>query len=62
MLILTKGAAHWQGNEEGLLYEYAYEMESIKGGGCVSLVERFESFRSFRMETGMNSMLISYQD
>ena len=61
-LILPKGAAHWQGNEEGLLYEYAYEMEPIKGGGCVSLAERYESFRFFRMETGMESTLIPYQD
>jgi hypothetical protein len=29
--------AHWQGYEEGLLYEYAYETEHIKGGGCMKL-------------------------
>ena len=40
-LILPKGAAHWQGNEEGLLYEYAYETESIKGGDCMNQAERF---------------------
>jgi hypothetical protein len=38
-LIFPKGAAHWQGSEEGVLYEYAYEMEFSKGDGCVSLVE-----------------------
>ena len=57
-LILPKGAAHWQGNEEGLLYEYSYEMEPIQGGGCVSLAERYESFRCFRMEAGMESTLM----
>ena len=36
-LILPKGVAHWQGYEEGLLYEYAYETEHIKGGGCMKL-------------------------
>ena len=30
-LILPKGAAHWQWNEEGLLCDYAYETENIKG-------------------------------
>jgi hypothetical protein len=57
-LILPKGAAHWQGHEEGLLYEYTYAMEPKKGGGVVSLAERYESFRCFRMETEMESMLI----
>jgi hypothetical protein len=61
-LILPKGVAHWQGNGEGLLYEYAYEMEPKKGGGCVSLAERYASLRCFRMETGMESTLIPYQD
>jgi hypothetical protein len=61
-LILPKGAAHWQENEEGLLYEYAYEMKLIKGGGCVSLAEQYVSLRCFRMETGMELTLISYQD
>ena len=61
-LLLPKGAAHWQGHEEGLLYEYAYAMEPKKGGGVVSLAERYESFRCFRMETGMESTLIPYQD
>ena len=47
-LILPKGAAHCQGTEEGLLYEFAYEMEPITGGECVSLAERYESFRFLR--------------
>ena len=61
-LILPKGAAHWQGSEEGLIYEYAYATEHKKGGGCVNLAERYESFRGFKRETGMESTLISYQD
>ena len=61
-LILPKGAAHWLGSEEGLLYEYAYAMEHKTGGGCVNLAERYESFRGFKRETGMESTLISYQD
>ena len=43
-LILPKGAAHWQGSEEGLLYEYAYATEHKSGGGGVNLAERYESF------------------
>ena len=61
-LLLPKGAAHWQGHEEGLLHEYTYAVEPQKGGGVVSLAERYESFRCFRMETGMESTLIPYQD
>ena len=61
-LLLPKGAAHWQGNEEGLLYEYAYATEYKKGAGCMNLAERYESFRYFKRETGMESRLISYQD
>ena len=57
-----KGAVHRQGNEEGLLYEYAYETEHIKGGGCMNLAERYKSFRCFKMEMGMESTLIPYQD
>ena len=61
-LILPKGAAHWQGSEEGLLYEYAYATEHKTGGGCVNLAERYESLRCFKRETGMESTLIAYQD
>jgi hypothetical protein len=31
-LIIPKGAAHWQGQEDGLLYEHAYVAE-YQGGG-----------------------------
>jgi hypothetical protein len=61
-LILPKGAAHWQGSEEGLLYEYAYATEHKLGEGCVNLAERFESLRCFKRETGMVATLITYQD
>ena len=61
-LILPKGAAHWHGSEEGLLYEYAYETEYKKGGGCMNLAERYGSFRCFKMEMGMESTLIPYLD
>jgi hypothetical protein len=36
-LVLPKGAAHWQGQEEGLLYEYTYEAETHRGGDCRNL-------------------------
>ena len=49
-LLLPKGAAHWQGSEERLIYEYAYATEHKKGGGCVNLAERYESFRGFKRE------------
>ena len=61
-LILPKGAAHWQGNEEGLLYEYAYATEYKKGAGCMNLAGRYEIFLCFKRETEMRSTIIPYQD
>jgi hypothetical protein len=61
-LILPEGVAHWQGNEEGLLIEYVYETEHIKEGDCMSLVGRHKNLRCFKMEMGMESTLIPYQD
>ena len=61
-LILPKGAVHWQGSEEGLLYELAYETEHIKGGDCRNLAERYKHLGCFKMEMGMEPMLIPYQD
>ena len=39
-LILPKEAAHWQGHEDGLLYEYAYVAEH-QGGGNIRIAEHF---------------------
>jgi hypothetical protein len=60
-LILPKGAAHWQGHEDGLLYEYAYVAEH-RGGGQIRLAERFKDIRVFKLEIGMDLTLAPYPD
>ena len=60
-LILPKGAAHWQGHEDGLLYEYAYVADH-QGGGNIRIAERFKDIRGFKLEMGMDLKLAPYQD
>ena len=60
-LILPKGAAHWQGHDDGLLYEYAYVAEH-RGGGQIRLAERFKDIRVFKLEIGMDLTLAPYPD
>jgi hypothetical protein len=60
-LILPKGATHWQGHEDGLLYEYAYVADH-QGGGNIRIAERFKDIRGFKLEMGMDLKLAPYQD
>ena len=60
-LVLPKEAAHWQGHEDGLLYEYAYVAEH-RGGGKIRLAERFKDIRVFKLEIGMDLTLAPYPD
>ena len=61
-LILPKGAAHWQGYVDGLLYEYGYVAEHQEGGHTIRIAERFKDIRGFKLEMGMDSTLAPYQD
>ena len=61
-LILPKGVAHWQGHEDGLLYEYAYVAEHQAGGQYIRIAEHFKDIRGFKLEMGMGFKLAPYQD
>ena len=61
-LILPKGAAHWQENENELLYEYGYVAEHQAGGHNIRIAERFKDIGGFKLEMGMDSTLAPYQD
>ena len=61
-LILPKGAVHWQGHEDRLLYEYGYAAEHQEGGHTIRIAERFKDIRGFKLEMGMDSTLAPYQD
>ena len=56
-LILPKRAAHWQGHEDGLLYEYAYVAEHQAGGPKLRIVERYKDIRDFKLQIGAVSRL-----
>ena len=58
-LLLPKGVAHWQGHENGLLYEYAYVADH-QGGGNIRIAERFKDIRVFKLEMGMDLKLAPF--
>ena len=61
-LIIPKGAAHWQGHEDGLLYEHGYVAEYQEGSYTIKLAERFKDIRDFKLEMGNCSALAPYQE
>ena len=46
-LILPKGAAHWQGHEDELLYEHAFVAKYQAEGQNIRIAERFNNTRVF---------------
>jgi hypothetical protein len=61
-LTVPKGASHWQGHEEGLLYEFANWAHASCGRMDLNIAERFQAIRHYKMETGMGNMLLPYQE